>query len=75
MAEMTTRKVLTVNQVLEILLEWVATKDWRQALYSVMPKRKFQTNGVESREVVYEDAEDFASDEKDLEPVERTSDS
>ena len=40
---MTTRKVLTVNQVFEILVKWVETRDWEKALYSVIPKRKFES--------------------------------
>jgi tRNA (guanine9-N1)-methyltransferase len=42
LASLPTRKVLTVNQVFDILVKWVETKDWEQALYSVIPKRKFQ---------------------------------
>ncbi|KAI0677635.1 guanine-1-methyltransferase-domain-containing protein [Trametes maxima] len=45
LAEMRTRKVLTVNQTFEILLRWVETRDWEQALYSVIPKRKFNASG------------------------------
>lgn len=38
---MTTRKVLTVNQVFEILIHWAENRNWEEALHSVMPKRKF----------------------------------
>ena len=34
--------MLTVNQVYEILLKWVETRDWEAALLSVIPKRKFK---------------------------------
>jgi len=43
--EMQTRKVLTVNQVYEILVGWVEeggrADGWREALRRVMPERKF----------------------------------
>ena len=39
--EMTTRKVLTVNQVFEIMLKWIETRDWKDALRQVMPTRKY----------------------------------
>lgn len=58
--------MLTVNQVFEILVKWVETKDWEQSLYSVVPKRKFQQGkgdletNVDSNEIV--DDHDAASE-------------
>jgi tRNA (guanine9-N1)-methyltransferase len=43
LSHLPTRKVLTVNQCFEILVKWVETKSWEEALYSVIPKRKFLT--------------------------------
>ncbi len=37
--------MLTVNQVFEIMLKWVETRDWETSLYAVIPKRKFLSGG------------------------------
>lgn len=42
LAELRTRKVLTVNQAFEILVHWVDTRDWESAFHAVIPKRKFE---------------------------------
>ena len=43
-----TRKVLTVNQVFEILMEYRGHHDWRRAFHAVIPERKFQgANGAD----------------------------
>lgn len=34
------KQVLTVNQVVEILLKFLETKDWRSAFFQVIPQRK-----------------------------------
>ncbi|GAA5894275.1 hypothetical protein JCM5296_004701 [Sporobolomyces johnsonii] len=55
--EMQTRKVLTVNQVFEIMVNWVDSErdktdgkgDWREALRRVMPERKFDADGRKRR--------------------------
>ena len=41
MAHLPTRKVLTVNQTFEILVNRLEMQSWEEALTSVMPKRKF----------------------------------
>lgn len=49
LADMPTRKVLTVNQVFDILAYWVSTRDWEQAMQKVMPKRKFNADGKKGK--------------------------
>lgn len=44
---MTDRKVLTVNHVYEILLEFANTKSWKEAFFNVIPKRKTAQDGGE----------------------------
>ncbi|KAL7411521.1 guanine-1-methyltransferase-domain-containing protein [Mrakia frigida] len=41
LSAMPTRKVLTVNQVYEILTGWVEFRDWEVVLQKVIPQRKF----------------------------------
>ncbi|TCD63881.1 tRNA (guanine(9)-N(1))-methyltransferase [Steccherinum ochraceum] len=58
LSELKTRKVLTVNQTFEILLKWTETRDWEQALYSVVPKRKFHEKaGASDKKGEKEDGE------------------
>ncbi|KZV70293.1 hypothetical protein PENSPDRAFT_651683 [Peniophora sp. CONT] len=61
-----TRKVLTVNQVFEILVKWAETRNWEDAFYSVIPKRKFQP-GKGSKKVANgegsEEEDDVAEDD------------
>jgi tRNA (guanine9-N1)-methyltransferase len=47
--ELPTRKVLTVNQVVDILLKWVEYRDWRKALFDVIPMRKFHSEAKSTR--------------------------
>lgn len=59
MSELKTRRVLTVNQVLDILCHWLSNRDWRGALEAVVPTRKFRDGGTaagaDQGEVVGED--------------------
>lgn len=41
--KLSTRRVLTVNQVYEILIEYIKQKDWEKAFFSVIPQRKLDT--------------------------------
>ncbi|MBW0487989.1 hypothetical protein O181_027704 [Austropuccinia psidii MF-1] len=40
MSELKTRKVLTVNQVMEIMVSWLSERDWRKSFEQVIPLRK-----------------------------------
>jgi len=49
LAEMTSRKILTVNHVYDILLRWAESKDWAAAISTVMPQRKLQEGGKKQK--------------------------
>ncbi|CAI0440272.1 unnamed protein product [Linum tenue] len=38
--KMSSSQVLTVNQVMEILLKYLETRDWKEAFFQVIPQRK-----------------------------------
>ncbi|KAI9483384.1 MAG: guanine-1-methyltransferase-domain-containing protein [Benjaminiella poitrasii] len=40
--QMSSRKVLTVNQVCEIMLKWLEFNDWQKAFMEVIPERKLK---------------------------------
>ena len=64
---MAARHVLTVNQVLEIMLRWLETKDWETAFRAIIPSRKLPEgqqekavagDGMENTEVIESEDDD-----------------
>ncbi|CAI2173345.1 15467_t:CDS:2 [Funneliformis geosporum] len=49
--QLSTRKVLAVNHVFEILIRWLEYKDWEKAFLEVIPQRKFNVGRDEKTDV------------------------
>ncbi|MED6131711.1 hypothetical protein PIB30_012148 [Stylosanthes scabra] len=63
--KMSSSQVLTVNQVLEILLKFLETRDWKTSFFAVIPQRKrCQTDAEENAEAEDTLGDDQKDDEK-----------
>ncbi|KAJ1826423.1 tRNA methyltransferase 10, partial [Coemansia sp. RSA 2703] len=65
--KMSTRKVMTVNQVFEMLVRFVDTGDWKTAFMDVIPQRKFK----EGDKPETEDGDEASEEEKEEEKQEK----
>jgi len=68
---MASRHVLTVNQVFEIMLQWLKVQDWEKAFMHVIPKRKLAATkkGTEEQDKDDEDDEE-EEEEAEIEDIE-----
>ncbi|KAG4199892.1 RNA (guanine-9-)-methyltransferase domain-containing 2 [Gossypium arboreum] len=63
--KMSSSQVLTVNQVIEILLKFLETKDWKDSFFQVIPQRKRTEGDSENcQEVDGEDCEEETEKKK-----------
>ncbi|KAA3488998.1 tRNA methyltransferase 10-like protein A-like [Gossypium australe] len=63
--KMSSSQVLTVNQVIEILLKFLETKDWKDSFFQVIPQRKRTEGDSENcQEVDEEDCEEETEKKK-----------
>ncbi|KAG5518652.1 hypothetical protein PMAC_002621 [Pneumocystis sp. 'macacae'] len=65
--KMISRKVLTINQVLEIMHQWIDIKDWEKAFLNVIPPRKLlQNKKINKPDQLFEDSEINHLDYEDI---------
>ncbi|MBA0595290.1 uncharacterized protein LOC105769160 [Gossypium raimondii] len=62
--KMSSSQVLTVNQVIEILLKFLETKDWKDSFFQVIPQRKRTEGDSENCQVDGEDCEEETEKKK-----------
>lgn len=76
--QMSSRKVLATNHVVEIMSKWLETGDWAQAFMEVIPKRKggeLKGGGADDKEEDEKDEDDVADkDTADQEMVDAGAD-
>lgn len=66
---MSSRFVLTTNQVVEIMLKYLEFRDWKKAFIEVIPPRKQPTVRREQQQEEGEDGEGEGGGEGDAEEV------
>ncbi|XP_027087699.2 tRNA (guanine(9)-N1)-methyltransferase [Coffea arabica] len=64
--KMSSSQVLTVNQVVEILLKYLETGDWKASFFQVIPQRKRCGTGSEDNEHDTEEEVDGEGDELEM---------
>lgn len=58
------RKVLTVNQVVEIMVKWLDCRDWEKAFMEIIPERKLKESTFINQQGEEEKIEDEEGEEE-----------